>query len=92
MTFGPFPILSLRETVLDRHFISFVGKCFFAAPGKLSKVRRPEFCASEKKHLVPPRACKIIGITRSSIDGFDINQPISIFFAARFSIPDIIRF
>jgi len=33
--FGVFPIPSLGETVLDRQLISFVGKCSFAALGKL---------------------------------------------------------
>ena len=40
----------------------------------LGPFRRPEFCASEKKRLVPTCAGKIIGMTRSSIGGFDINQ------------------
>jgi len=92
MAFWLFPIPSLREAVLQRHFISFVAKSSVAALGKLSKVRRPDFCASEKKRLVPMCAGKMIGITRSSIYGFDINQPISIFFAACFSIPANIRF
>jgi len=65
---GSFSNPSLREAVLDRHFITFVGKCLTAL-GKLSKVRRPEFCASEKKRLESTRSGKIIGMTRSSIDG-----------------------
>ena len=64
----------------------------FRCPREIVEGKKADLCASEKKRLVPTCAGKITGITRSSIDGFDINPPISFFFDARFSIPAIIRF
>jgi len=60
--FGVFPKPLLRDAVLERYFISLVGKCSSADIGKLSRVKRPDLRASEKNRLMPVRAGKITGI------------------------------